>query len=319
MLIATTRHTSCRNSQELALEGNRGGRSGQTYAHYVIVEEAKKFIRANREKPFFCYLPITPPHGMFDIPESDPAWKVYAEKPWPLEARRYAAMVSMVDRQVGELLTLLSELGLDRKTIIFFSGDNGANDYFPDKDHPKGIHGGNVNPATGVVFRGKKGTLYEGGLRVPMIVRWPGQIEAGRVSDHLCYFPDMLPTIAEIAGAKPPADIDGISLVPELLGEAKAGRKQPQHEYLYWELNQQTAVRMGNWKAVRPRNAAWELYDLSRDLSEERNLAAQHPDVLARMTAMAREAHQPAVEGVFHDRAIHERDRAAKWGDTQPQ
>jgi arylsulfatase A-like enzyme len=308
-----------RNSQELALPGNRGGRSGQTYAHYVIVEEAKKFIRDNRDKPFFCYMPITPPHGMFDIPETDPAWKLYAEKPWPLEARRYAAMVSMVDRQVGEVLELLKELDLDRKTIVFFSGDNGANDYFPSKEHPRGIHGGNVNPVTGVAFRGKKGTLYEGGLRVPMIVRWPGRIEAGRVSDLLCYFPDILPTLAELTGAKPPADIDGISLVPELLGEAQAGRKQSQHEYLYWELNQQTAVRMGNWKAVQPRNQPWELYDLSRDISEERNVAAEHADVLARLKSLAQQAHQPAVEGVFHDREIHERDRAAKWGDTQPQ
>jgi arylsulfatase A-like enzyme len=217
------------------------------------------------------------------------------------------------------VLELLKELDLDRKTIVFFSGDNGANDYFPSKEHPRGIHGGNVNPVTGVAFRGKKGTLYEGGLRVPMIVRWPGRIEAGRVSDLLCYFPDILPTLAELTGAKPPADIDGISLVPELLGEAQAGRKQSQHEYLYWELNQQTAVRMGNWKAVQPRNQPWELYDLSRDISEERNVAAEHADVLARLKSLAQQAHQPAVEGVFHDREIHERDRAAKWGDTQPQ
>jgi arylsulfatase A-like enzyme len=228
-------------------------------------------------------------------------------------------MVSMVDRQVGEVLDLLKELNLDRNTIIFFSGDNGGNDYFPDKEHPRGFHAPNVNPATGVAFRGKKGTLYEGGLRVPMIVRWPGRIEAGRVSDHLCYFPDMLPTIAELAGAQAPGDLDGISLVPEMLGEAEAGRKQAQHEYLYWELNGQTAVRMGNWKAVQPRNAAWELYDLSRDISEAHNLAGERSDVLAKLKSLAQQAHEPAVEGVFHDREIHERDRQAKWGDTQPQ
>src|SRR5688572_10313304 len=111
-----------RNSQELVLPGNRGGRSGQTYAHYTIMDEARKFIRQNKDQPFFCYLPITPPHGMFDIPDSDPAWKLYAEKPWPQEARRYAAMVGMVDRQVGEIVELLKELQLDRKTILFFSG-----------------------------------------------------------------------------------------------------------------------------------------------------------------------------------------------------
>jgi arylsulfatase A-like enzyme len=283
------------------------------------MDEAKKFIRASKDQPFFCYLPVTPPHGMFDIPDSDPAWKLYADKPWPLEARRYAAMVSMVDRQVGELRLLLQELGVADKTLIVFSGDNGGNDYFPSREHPKGIHGANVNPSTGVVFRGKKGTLYEGGLRVPMIVHWPGQIEAGRVSDLLCYFPDMLPTLAELAGAKAPADIDGISLVPELIGEAKAGRKQPQHDYLYWELNQQTAIRQGNWKAVQPKDKAWELYDLSSDVSEQHNLAVEKPDVLARLKSLAQAAHQPAIEGTFHNREIHERDRQAKWGDTQPQ
>lgn len=309
-----------RNSQELALPGNRGGRSGQTYAHYTIVDEAKQFIRQNKDQPFFCYMPITPPHGMFDIPESDPAWKRFAEKPWPMEARRYAAMVNMVDRQVGEVVELLKELGLDRKTIIFFSGDNGGADYFPDKEHPRGFHGANVNPTTGVAFRGKKGNLYEGGLRVPMIVRWPGKIEAGRVSDLLCYFPDALPTLAELAGTAPPADTDGISLVPELLGEAQAGRKQPQHEYLYWELNQQTALRMGNWKAIQPgKDKPWELYDLSKDVSEADNVATEHADILTRMKSLAQTAHQPAVEGEFHDREIHEQDRRAKWGDTQPE
>ena len=308
-----------RNSEEVRLPGNRGGRSGETYSHYVIVDEAKKFIRANRERPFFCYLPITPPHGMFDIPANDPAWKIYADEDWPQEARTYAAMVSMVDRQVGEVLDLLGELGLSEKTIVFFCGDNGGNDYFRDPQHPRGFHGPNVNPRTGVAFRGKKGNLYEGGLRIPMIVRWPGRITPGRVSDLLWYFPDVLPTLAELAGAEAPQDIDGLSIVPELIGEAKAGRKQPRHEFLYWELGQQTAVRMGHWKAVRPRrNAPWELYDLTRDISEENDLAAKHPEVLAKMTGLAEKAHRPAIEGVFHDRAIHEKDRRAKWGDIRP-
>jgi arylsulfatase A-like enzyme len=306
-----------RNSQELPLAGNRGGRSGQTYSHYVIMDEARRFIRENKDRPFFCYLPITPPHGMFDIPESDPAWKLYADKPWPLEARRYAAMVSMLDRHVGEVLDLLKELGLDEKTIVFFSGDNGGNDYFPDKDHPRGFHAPNVDPRTGVAFRGKKGTLYEGGLRVAMLARWPGKIEPGRVSDHLCYFPDALPTLAELAGATPPSDIDGISLVPELVGQ-KASRKQPAHEYLYWELNGQTAVRMGQWKAVQPKGKPWELYDLSNDTSEARNVAAAHADVLEKLKSLAKQAHQPAIEGEFQTRDLHEKDRQAKWGDTQP-
>ncbi len=308
-----------RNSEELKLAGNRGGRSGETYSHHVIFEEAKRFIRANRDRPFFCYLPVTPPHGMFDIPDSDPAWKTYAQKSWPLEARRYAAMVSMLDRQVGEVLDLLDGLGLAKRTIVFFCGDNGGNDYFRDADHPRGFHAPNVDPKTGVEFRGKKGNLYEGGLRIPMIVRWPGSIDPARTSDHPWYFPDVLATVAELAGAPAPADTDGISIVPELLGEARVGRKQSRHEFLYWELGRQTAVRMGRWKAVRPREAAaWELYDLDRDVSESRNIAAEHAEVVARMATLAKSAHQPPREGVFADRADHEKDRRAKWGDAGP-
>jgi hypothetical protein len=177
-----------------------------------------------------------------------------------------------------------------------------------------------VNPKTGVEFRGKKGNLYEGGLRIPMIVRWPGRISPRRVSDLLCYFPDVLPTLTELAGVDPPKDIDGISIVPELLGQEVAGRKQAQHEYLYWELGRQAAVRMGHWKAVRPRaERPWELYDLSRDLSESSDVAAQHPEILAKMKAFAKEAHTPARAGVFQDRSIHEKDRRAKWGGRAPQ
>jgi len=311
-----------RNSEEVPLEGNQGGSDGETYSHYVIMDEALTFIRANRDRPFFCYLPITPPHGIHDIPDDDPAWALYKDKPWPEPARRYAAMVHMVDRNVGEVLSLLRELGLERDTILFFCGDNGGMDYFRDGDHPRGFHGPNVNPKTGVTFRGQKGNLYEGGLRLPMIVRWPGRISPGRTSDLLWYFPDVLPTLAELAGAKVPDDIDGLSIVPELLGEEAAGRKQPRHEYLYWELSGWTAVRMGDWKAVRPtrrrgKNApepAWELYDLATDIQEQNDLAEKHPDVLAKMKAIAEKAHEDPREGTFHDRAIHERDRQAKFG-----
>lgn len=308
-----------RNSQELPLAGNRGGSQGKTYSHYVIVEEAKKFIRKHRNQPFFCYLPITPPHGIFDIPDSDPAWSLYKDRPWPEPARRYAAMVTMVDRQVGEVLALLKELQLDEKTIVFFCGDNGGNDYFRDKDHPRGFHGANVHPKTGVEFRGTKGTLYEGGLRIPMVAYWPKRIPGGRTSDLLWYFPDVFPTLCELTGTKPPQDVDGLSIVPELIGEKAAGRRQAEHEYLYWELNGQTAIRMGKWKAIRPRGRRdWELYDLSQDVSETKNVAAEHPEVLARLTQKAEAAHTPAEEGVFFDREPHERDRRAKWGDLKP-
>jgi len=307
-----------RNSEELVLPGNRGGRSGQTYSHYVIMDEALKFIRENKDRPFFCYLPITPPHGMYDIPDTDPAWALFREKPWPEAARRYAAMVKMVDRNVGEVVDLLKELNLDENTIIFFCGDNGGHDRFRDGDHPRGLFGPNVNPKTGKAFRGSKGNLYEGGLRIPMIVRWPKKIKPRRVSDFLWYFPDVVPTVAELTGTKAPQDIDGISIVPELLGEEAAGRPQQQHEYLYWEFGKQRAVRMGDWKAIQPgTNRDWELYDLSTDLGEQNNVAADHGKVLAKMIGFAKEAAEPAKEGTFQDRAIHDKDRRAKWGDTR--
>jgi uncharacterized protein (TIGR03067 family) len=304
-----------RNSQEVPLTNNQGGSHGETYSHYVIFEAAKSFIRENKDRPFFCYMPITPPHGIFDIPDQDPAWSLYKDKPWPAEAKRFAAMVSMVDRQVGEVLDLLKELGLEENTIVFFCGDNGGNDYFRDDQHPRGFHGANKHPETGVEFRGKKGNLYEGGLRIPMIVRWPGHIRADRVSDLLWYFPDVMPTVAELTGAAPPLDIDGISIVPELLGEQAAGREQPQHEYLYWELNNQVAVRMQDWKAVKPgNNRDWELYDLGQDVSEQHDLAATHPELLGKLKSFAQAAHRPASEGEFFDREIHEKDRRAKFG-----
>lgn len=308
-----------RNSEEVPLAGNRGGSDGETYSHYVIMDSAKTFIRDHQDAPFFCYLPITPPHGLFDIPDDDPAWAIYRDKPWPEQARRYAAMVSMVDRQVGEVLDLLQELGLEDNTLVFFSGDNGGADYFASKEHPRGIHGANVNPRTGVEYRGKKGNLYEGGLRIPMIARWPGQIEPGQVSDLLCYFPDLLPTITELAGVDRPADIDGISIVPELLGEEASGRPQPTHEYLYWEIGGQIAIRAGTMKAIRPgSNRRWELYDLAADPSEANDLASARPEELTALRDLATAAHTPVQEGEFFDREMHERDRRAKFGGRDP-
>lgn len=309
-----------RNSEEVPLEGNRGGRSGQTYSHYEIMKEGLAFIRQSKDKPFFCYLPITPPHGMYDIPERDPAYQLYKDKDWPQDVKNYAGMVTMVDRNVGQVLDLLKELGLEENTIVFFTGDNGGQDRFRSKDHPRGFFGPNVNPKTGEEFRGGKGNLYEGGLRIPFIARWPGRIKPGQVSDHLCYQPDVLPTLAALTGAKAPKDIDGISFLPTLLGEQAVGSAQRQHEYLYWEFGRQTAVRVGDWKAIRPgADKAWELYDLSRDISERNDVAADHPDLLAKMKAYAAQSHEPVRAGTYADRSLHEKDRRAKWGDTRGQ
>lgn len=233
----------------------------------------------------------TPPHGRWGIPEDDPAWQEFKDKPWdtgqkrPDDAKVYAAMVRMVDSQIGEILDLLKELEIDSNTIVFVCGDNGGARYF---NHFFDSNGH---------FRGQKGNLYEGGLRIPMIVRWPRKIKAGVISDHLWYFPDVMPTLAELAGAKPPDNIDGISIVPTLLGEDAAGRRQKKHEFLYWEYGRQIAVRMGNFKAVKPdRNKPFELYDLSKDISEKTDIAGEHPELLARMKAYA--AQGPHTENI---------------------
>lgn len=306
------------NSKELVLEGNEGGREGPTYSHYVIVNRAMQFVREHKDEPFFCYMPVTPPHGMFDIPDEDPAWQIYKDKPWPMDARRYAAMVSMLDRQIGDMLSLLKELKLDEDTIVIFSGDNGGADYFRSEEHPRGFHAANVDPKTGTEFRGTKGKLYEGGLRVPMIVRWPTAIAEGQVTDHLCYFPDFLPTALEIAGIEPPKDIDGLSFAPTLRG----GDSEPQdaqHKYLYWEYGAQIAVRKDNWKAVRPgKNKAWQLFNLQDDPSESKDLAAAKMPILINLKQLAKEAHEPVREGTFTNRDLHRKDQRAKWGSKTP-
>ncbi len=312
-----------RNSEEVELTGNIGGRTGQTYSHYAIMDQALEFIRENRDRPFFCYLPITPPHGMYDIPVDDPAWELYRDADWvkdpdvPQDVKNYAAMVTMVDGNLGQVLDLLRELDLEDNTIVFFTGDNGGQDRFRSKEHPRGFFGPNVDPTTGVEFRGGKGNLYEGGLRIPSIVRWPGKIQPG-VSDLCFYQPDALPTLAALTGAKAPADIDGLSILPELIGAEAAGQQQQQHEFLYWEFGSQVAVRMGHWKAIQPRpNAPWELYNLAEDISETTDVADQHADILDRMKAFAKESHVPVQAGTYTDRTRHERDRKAKWGSTR--
>lgn len=321
-----------RNSEEVPLEGNVGGRSGQTYAQYPIVEAALEFIRANAERPFFCYLPITPPHGMYYIPADDPAWELYEDAAWmegvSQDVRNYAAMVSLVDRNVGQVLDLLRELELEQNTIVFFTGDNGGQDRFRSNEHPRGFYGPNVDPRTGVEFRGGKGNLYEGGLRIPFLVRWPGRIAPGQVNEHLFYQPDVLPTLSELCGARTPEDVDGLSFLPTLLGRGE----QRQHAHMYWEFGGQLAVRIGDWKGLLRRQGngdwdeviaegrgSWSLYDLASDPSEERDRAAERPELVERMAAIAQAEHEPARPGSYTDpaRTRHERDRWAKWGESR--
>ncbi len=295
-----------RNSKKVPLEGNSGNiYSGNHFAQTLIHKAGLEFIREHQNQPFFAYMPWTPPHGHWGIPEDEPAWIKYREAQWDAgqqrraeDARIYAAMVEMVDRQIGEVMQLLKELELDEKTIVIVCGDNGGQSYFKTQDRPHGFFAPNLNPRTGERFRGGKREFYEGGLRIPFLVRWPGKIAAGSVSDHLGYFPDVLPTVNELAGGEVVAGIDGISIVPTLLGEDVAARSQREHEYLYWEDANATAIRMGNWKAVRPgRTAPYELYDLTSDLQEQHNIAVNHPDILARLLGFAKQAHSPPRHG----------------------
>jgi arylsulfatase A-like enzyme len=143
-------------------------------------------------------------------------------------------------------------------------------------------------------------------------------VVAGRVSDLVWCQPDVFPTIAELTEAVPPKDLDGISILPEILGAKVVGRNQEQHEFLYWEFNNQTAVRMGNWKAIEfKKKDGWELYDLSTDISESNNVASDHPDVLTKMKTIARKSHEPERRGTYADRSLHEKDRRAKWGTAK--
>ncbi len=273
-----------RNSEKIEMTGEKG--SAERYTHYRIFEQTMDFIRQNKDRPFFCYAPWTPPHGKFQIPEDEPAWAMYKDKECPKDAKVAAAMNTMVDGHVGELLGLLKELGIDERTVVFFCSDNGAAFRFQ-----------GVLDSSGPL-RGRKRDMYEGGIRVPMIVRWPGKIRAGQVSEHVWYFADVMPTLAELAGAGKyvPSGIDGISVVPTLLGRAE---EQKKHEYLYWEWHLydwskrenvpnglMQAVRMGKWKAVRHRSdEAFELYDLEKDVGEENNIAGQYSGVMRKIEA----------------------------------
>ena len=313
-----------RNSEEVKLDGNIGGREGKTYSHYAIMNEALDFIKSNHERPFFCYLPITPPHGMYDIPADDPAWKLYENDPWvqdptiSQDTKNYAAMVSMVDHNLKQVLDLLKELDLEKNTIVFFTGDNGGQDRFRSKNHPRGFFGPNVNPINKIEFRGGKGSLFEGGLRIPFIVRWPGKIKPGQTSDLLFNQVDIFPTLAELTGTKAPSDIDGLSILPELLGQEQVGRSQEQHRFLYWEYGSQTAVRMKNWKAIQTKkDKPWELYDLNVDISEANDVAREHPKIVNQMKQHAQKSHTPAMEGTYTTKIRHERDRQAKFGTSR--
>jgi arylsulfatase A-like enzyme len=263
-----------RNRHKEVLQGNLGGQHRE-YACDLFTREALYFIDRHRYERFFLYLPYTVPHQHLEAPSLEP----YTKQDWPLPEKTYAAMVTRLDTYVGQIIRKLKETDLDSRTLVFFSSDNGLAYNFPMFDDTGGL-------------RSEKGQVYEGGIRVPMIVRWPGKIKAGSKCDLPFAFWDILPTIADVAGVRyiPPL-CDGISFLPTLLGKPQ----KQQDRILYWESHEARsmaqAVRMGNWKAVRHGlDGKLELYDLSRDPGETRDVASANPQVVKKIEEYLNEA-----------------------------
>lgn len=254
------------NEQKVELNGNKKNPKTD-YTHDMCTDFALKFIRDNQKNPFFLYVPYCLPHSKLEIPSIEP----YADEQWSSDEKKYAAMVTRMDRDVGRMIALLKELEIDDDTIVFFCSDNGAAFRWEKRFNSSGP------------LRGRKRDMYDGGLRTPMIVRWPHRIKPNTENDLVWYFPDVLPTCADIAGTKVPEDIDGVSILPTLLGKSQ----DMSDRFLYWEFFEtgyMQAVRWHDWKAIKPApGQKLELYDLSKDIGEKNNVATEHPDVIARI------------------------------------
>ncbi|HJN81947.1 MAG TPA: sulfatase-like hydrolase/transferase, partial [Verrucomicrobiota bacterium] len=281
---------------------------GQDYAPDRINEQALAFLRKNRDKPFFLYYPTVIPHVALHVPDEelepylaqkwdDPPFtraKGYGYTPHFTPRAAYAAMISRMDRYIGRLLGLVNELGLAENTIVVFTSDNGTTHLKAEVDYD---FFESVKP-----LRGLKGSLYEGGVRVPLIVRWPGKIKAGSTSDVVTGFEDWMPTLLDLIGEKAstPGDADGISIANTLLGKKQRARK-----FLYREFSGyggQQAVWAGRWKAVRQNilrknnkiPLKIELYDIKADISESMDVAAENPKVVARLRKLMTREHTPS-------------------------
>ncbi len=293
-----------RNDQEVKLrnevqlpEGKEPGFLGGyatkrvDYSHDLIAAEALRFVRESAGGPFFLYLAMTIPHAnneaskMVGNGAEVPTFGIYASEDWPDQDKGQAAMITRMDADVGRLFDTLRELQIDDQTLVFFTSDNGPHDesnHDLERFQPSGP------------LRGIKRALTEGGVRVPMLVRWPGKIQHGSISEHVGYFADILPTLSEVAGAVSKIKTDGISIVPTLLGEAN----QAKHDYLYWEFYEQgsrQSVRFDDWVAIRQPMVSGEveLYNVSTDIHENSNVAQQHPDLVEKAIGFMQEAHQP--------------------------
>jgi len=250
------------------------------YSHDLLAQDALQWLDQNKDKPFFLYLAFTTPHANNEgsrgtgngqeVPDYGP----YKDTDWTAPNKGQAAMITRMDADIGRVFARLKQLGIDEKTLVLFSSDNG--------NHKEGNNDPEFFDANGPL-KGMKRDLYEGGIRVPTLARWPGRIKPGVVSDHIGYFGDFMATAAELAGAPAPANLDSLSFAPTLLGQ---GKQQKQHDYLFWEFYERggkQAVRLGNWKAIRmgfDASLPVEVYDLAKDLGEEHNVAAQHPEIV---------------------------------------
>lgn len=296
-----------RNQDTVWLEGNNRELTGEQYSQDLFVEEALKFINSNKNKPFFLYLPFAVPHLAIQvpeesleeykgiIPEGDYVHKGYLKHPFPRAG--YAAMITHMDKGIGQIMALLEELNIEDNTLIIFTSDNG-----PTYDRIGGSDSEFFKSAG--VFRGLKGSVYEGGIRVPFVARWPGKIKPGTTNDLVCAFQDILPTLSEVAGVsdKIPDDINGISFAPTLLGKDK----QEEHEYLYMEFaayGGQQMVRMGDWKGVRQNmfkdSLQIELYNIAEDIGEQNDVSEQYPEIVEQIRKIMKEARIPSKEFPF--------------------
>ncbi len=261
-----------------------------TYSHDKMTDAALDFIQRNHRSPFLMHIHWTIPHAnneggrVLKDGMEVPDYGIYADRPWPNPEKGFAAMITRMDADVGRLFQLLKDLGIDENTLVIFTSDNGP--------HREGNHDHEYFDSNGVL-KGYKRSMHEGGIRVPMIARWPGKVAAGSRSDLPSAFWDFLPTACEIAGVEPPNDIDGISYLPTLLNKSA---DQRQHEYLYWasqEGETMIGIRKGPWKLVRYRKDRdgqpdWRLYDLRNDLGETNDLAAKHPEQVQEILDLVR-------------------------------
>jgi arylsulfatase A-like enzyme len=279
------------------------------YSHDLVMQQALDFIDREKERPFLLYLAVTIPHANNEAGNQGmevPELGAYADLDWPAPQKGHAAMIDRMDRDVGRLMARLRQHNIDEHTLVMFSSDNGP--------HAEGGNNPNFNDSNGPL-RGIKRDLYDGGIRVPTMVRWPGKVPAGKTSDFIGAHWDVYPTFAELAGAadRAPAGLDGISFVPTLLGTPE---KQRPRDYLYWafyERGGSQAVRSGRWKAVeQPYGSPVQLYDVEKDIGESTDVAADHPQVVATMKKYMAEAYAPSDVWKFKPPADAGKKKAAE-------